>query len=84
MGVALVSGLGRSTQYNLDFDHCLHHRYLPLGFSAMSPSILQISDELDRAARVSGTTWLGVMRHIMLPLLRPALLTTFTLLFITF
>ncbi|MCA0350912.1 MAG: iron ABC transporter permease [Chloroflexi bacterium] len=59
-------------------------RYLPLGFSAMSPSILQISDELDRAARVSGTTWLGVMRHIMLPLLRPALLTTFTLLFITF
>lgn len=59
-------------------------RYLPLGFSSISPSILQISDELDRAARVSGTNWLGVMRHIMLPLLRPALLTTFTLLFITF
>jgi iron(III) transport system permease protein len=59
-------------------------RYLPLGFSSVSPSILQISDELDRAARVSGTTWLGVMRHIMLPLLRPALLATFTLLFITF
>jgi iron(III) transport system permease protein len=59
-------------------------RYLPLGFSSVSPSILQISDELDRAARVSGTNWLGVLRHIMLPLLRPALLSTFTLLFITF
>ncbi len=59
-------------------------RYLPLGFSSMSPSILQISDELDRAARVSGANWLGVIRHIMFPLLRPALIATYLLLFITF
>ena len=59
-------------------------RYLPLGFSSISPSILQISDELDRAARVSGTGWLGVIRHILLPLLRPALIATYLLLFITF
>lgn len=59
-------------------------RYLPLGFSSVSPSILQISDELDRAARVSGATWLGVIRHILLPLLRPALIATYLLLFITF
>jgi iron(III) transport system permease protein len=59
-------------------------RYLPLGFSSVSPSILQISDELDRAARVSGANWLGVMRHILLPLLRPALITTYLLLFITY
>jgi iron(III) transport system permease protein len=59
-------------------------RYLPLGFSSVSPSILQISDELDRAARVSGASWLGVIRHILLPLLRPALIATYLLLFITF
>jgi iron(III) transport system permease protein len=59
-------------------------RYLPLGFSSISPSVMQISDELDRAARVSGVNWLGVIRHILLPLLRPALLSTFMLLFITF
>jgi iron(III) transport system permease protein len=45
---------------------------------------LQISDELDRAARVSGASWLGVIRHILLPLLRPALIATYLLLVITF
>ncbi|HUS13714.1 MAG TPA: iron ABC transporter permease [Chloroflexia bacterium] len=59
-------------------------RYLPLGFSSVSPSILQLSDELDRAARVSGANWLGVLRHILVPLLRPALISTYLLLFITF
>ncbi|MFL5802900.1 MAG: ABC transporter permease [Roseiflexaceae bacterium] len=59
-------------------------RYLPLGFGSVSPSILQISDELDRAARVSGANWLGVIRHILLPLLRPALIATYLLLFITY
>ncbi|HEX5689061.1 MAG TPA: ABC transporter permease subunit, partial [Roseiflexaceae bacterium] len=59
-------------------------RYLPLGFSSVSPSILQLSDEFDRAARVSGATWLGVLRYILLPLLRPALIATYLLLFITF
>jgi iron(III) transport system permease protein len=59
-------------------------RYLPLGFSAVSPSILQISDELGRAARVSGANWLGVLRRILLPLLRPTLISTYLLLFITF
>ncbi|MEO6458613.1 MAG: ABC transporter permease subunit, partial [Chloroflexia bacterium] len=59
-------------------------RYLPLGFSSISPSILQISDELDRAARVSGASWLTVMRKILFPLLRPALVATYLLIFITF
>jgi iron(III) transport system permease protein len=59
-------------------------RYLPLGFSAISPSILQISDELDRAARVGGASWRDTIRHILLPLLRPALISTYILLFVTF
>ena len=46
--------------------------------------MLQISDDLDRAARVSGANWLGVLRHIIFPLLRPALIATYLLLFVTF
>jgi iron(III) transport system permease protein len=59
-------------------------RYLPLGFSAISPSILQISDELDRAARVGGASWRDTIRHILFPLLRPVLISTYILLFVTF
>jgi iron(III) transport system permease protein len=72
----------RNTLWILIIAYCM--RFLPLGFSSVSPSVLQISDELDRAARVSGVNWLGVLRHILFPLLRPALLSTFLLLFVTF
>jgi iron(III) transport system permease protein len=81
LSVPAVGGL-RNTLWVLVIAYSM--RYLPLGFSSVSPSILQISDELDRAARVSGANWLGVMRHIMLPLLRPALIATYLLIFITF
>jgi iron(III) transport system permease protein len=59
-------------------------RFIPLGFGAIGPSILRLSNELDRAARVAGASWLTTMRTIMLPLLRPALLSGFVLLFISF
>jgi len=81
LSVPAIGGL-RNTLWVLVIAYSM--RYLPLGFSSVSPSILQISDELDRAARVSGANWLGVMRHIMLPLLRPALIATYLLIFITF
>jgi iron(III) transport system permease protein len=81
LSVPAIGGL-RNTLWVLVIAYSM--RYLPLGFSSVSPSILQISDELDRAARVSGANWLGVMRHIMLPLLRPALIATYLLVFITY
>jgi len=81
LSIPTIGGL-RNTLWVLVIAYSV--RYLPLGFSSVSPSILQISDELDRAARVSGANWLGVMRHIMLPLLRPALIATYLLIFITF
>ena len=59
-------------------------RYLPLGFSSISPSVLQISDELDRAARIAGTTWFGATWRILFPILRPAMLSGYFLLFIAF
>lgn len=59
-------------------------RYIPLGFGAISPVILRISPELDRAARVAGADWVGTTRRILLPMLRPALFSGYVLLFITF
>ena len=59
-------------------------RYLPLGFSTISPSIMQVSNELDRAARVAGASWLYTVRKIIAPILFPALMSGYVLLFITF
>jgi iron(III) transport system permease protein len=59
-------------------------RYLPLGFSSISPSVLQVSDELDRAARIAGTSWFGATWRILFPILRPAMLSGYFLLFIAF
>jgi iron(III) transport system permease protein len=80
----LIPGIGgiRNTIWVLALAFIMRH--LPLGFTSISPAVLSISSELDRAARVSGATWLGVARSIMLPLLRPALLSAYVLLMITF
>ncbi len=80
----LIPGLGgiRNTLFALGVAFIMRH--LPLGYGALSPAILQISPELDHAARVGGTTWLGAMRAILLPILRPALFSAYVLLFITF
>jgi len=59
-------------------------RYLPLGFITISPSILRISNELDRAARVAGASWLKMVTSILGPILFPALMSGYVLLFITF
>lgn len=59
-------------------------RYIPYGFSIISPVLTRISRELDSAARVCGDGWAGAMRRVLLPLLRPAVFTGWALLFITF
>ncbi len=51
LSVPAIGGL-RNTLWVLVIAYSM--RYLPLGFSSVSPSILQISDELDRAARLPG------------------------------
>jgi iron(III) transport system permease protein len=80
----LVPGLGgiRNTIWALTAAFIM--RYLPLGYSNISPSLLRISNELDRAARVAGASWIGMVRHILLPMLFPALMSGYVLLFITF
>jgi iron(III) transport system permease protein len=80
----LIPGVGglRNTLVALTIAFVM--RFIPIGFGAIGPSILRISTELDRAARVSGATWTGAVRGVVLPLLRPALLSGYVLLAISF
>ena len=55
---------------------------IPLGSRAVNGALHQISAELEQAARVSGASWLRTARYVMMPLLMPALTTSFVLLFL--
>ncbi len=59
-------------------------RYLPTGMGAVAPALLQISPELDRAARVAGADWWTTSWAVPLRLLKPALFSCFAVLFICF
>lgn len=59
-------------------------RYIPIGFGAIAPALSQIGEELDRASRISGADWWTTVTRIVLPLLKPALFSSFALLFIHF
>ncbi|WP_235035288.1 iron ABC transporter permease [Roseomonas sp. 18066] len=59
-------------------------RFIPAGLGAVAPTLLQISPDLDQAARVQGADWWTATRRIVLPLLRPALVACYTVLFISF
>lgn len=82
--MALVPPLGwlRNSLWILMFAYIM--RYLPVAYGALSPSLLQISGELNRSARVSGADWWTTTRAIVLPLMKPALFSSYALLFIYF
>lgn len=48
-------------------------RLMPLGSRLMNGTMIQLSSELEEAARMAGASWLGSFRRIVLPLLWPAL-----------
>jgi iron(III) transport system permease protein len=58
-------------------------RNLTLAYVVIYPSLARINAEFDRAARSSGAGWWTITRRILLPILRPALLAAFVLMFIT-
>lgn len=57
-------------------------RYIPAGFGAIAPALGQISQDLDRGARTVGADWWRTSRSILLPLIKPALFSCFSLIFI--
>jgi iron(III) transport system permease protein len=56
--------------------------YLPFGVRSGSAALRQLHAELEDAARMTGASWAKTMRWIVLPLTRPTLIATWTLLFI--
>jgi iron(III) transport system permease protein len=50
---------------------------LPYSLRYLTPGMLQISDELEEAATMSGATWVRTFRRVFLPLLVPSLLAAF-------
>ncbi|WP_416981006.1 ABC transporter permease [Streptomyces sp. T028] len=58
-------------------------RALPSGFGSLAPSIMQIGQELDNAARVSGADWVKAFTMILAKLLTPAFAGALVLTFVT-
>ncbi len=58
-------------------------RNLTLAYVVIYPSLARINAEFDRAAHSAGAGWWTITRRILLPILRPALLAAFVLMFIT-
>lgn len=59
-------------------------RSIPTAFGAISPALMQISEELDKSARSCGADWWTACRTIILPLLKPAIFSAYVLLFLSF
>jgi iron(III) transport system permease protein len=57
-------------------------RGIPLAYMIMAPSLARIASELDEAARIAGASWWRTSRTIVLPLLRPAIIGSLTILFV--
>jgi iron(III) transport system permease protein len=57
-------------------------RDLPFAYVVMYPTLARIGEELDRAGRSVGAGWWLTSRRIVLPLLRPAILAAFILMFV--
>ncbi|MBI4288563.1 MAG: iron ABC transporter permease [Chloroflexi bacterium] len=57
-------------------------RGMPLGVRVMNGAMIQLGQELEDSSRVHGASWFATFRRIVLPLLRPALLSSWILLFV--
>jgi iron(III) transport system permease protein len=56
--------------------------YLPFGVRAASGALRQLHPELEDAARIAGASLVKTLRFVVLPLTRPTLVATWTLLFV--
>ena len=58
--------------------------YLPQGFRIVSANLIQMDSALEESARVSGASWLMTLKDIVVPLIRPAMVSGWLLLFVAF
>lgn len=54
---------------------------VPLGSRTITGAMHQVGAELEQAARLCGAGWLSTMRNVIVPLMMPALMSSFVLLF---
>lgn len=59
-------------------------RFFPFATRTVTAMFLAINSELEQSARSSGASWPQTMRLIVLPLLRPALIAAWLMLFVIF
>ena len=57
-------------------------RYLPIGMRTISGGIIQLSSELEEASKMSGASWTYTFRRIILPLIKPALIAAWLMMFL--
>ncbi len=59
-------------------------RYLPYGLRTITSVLQSLSPELEESSRVCGATFLGTIRKVTVPLLRPGIFAAYLMLFIMF
>lgn len=80
----LIAPLGWLRQTIVILMIAMAMRYLPLGYGAVATAILKIDEQLDRSARAIGADWWLTQRKVVIPLLLPAMMSSYTLLFVYF
>jgi len=58
--------------------------FFPFSTRTISAMLLAINPELEQSARASGASWLQTMRYVLLPLLLPAIIAGWLMLFVIF
>jgi iron(III) transport system permease protein len=59
-------------------------RFFPFATRTVSAMFLAVNPELEQSARASGASWLQTLRLVLLPLLRPAIIAAWLMLFVIF
>jgi iron(III) transport system permease protein len=59
-------------------------RFLPFATRSISAMLVSLSTDLEESARAGGATWLQTMRLIVLPLIWPAIVAAWLMLFVIF
>ena len=56
---------------------------LPLGIQIIKAGVMQVSNEMEEASKVSGATWFSGFRRILIPLLKPTMVAVGLIVFIS-
>lgn len=59
-------------------------RFFPFAMRTISAMLLSISADLEESARACGASWLQTMKVVVLPLIRPAIVAAWLMLFVIF